>query len=145
MWFLTHGSTFSYFSCFADVTEHIISQGNTTYELSNLDISETLINNPGYCNNRTNFAGWSIYVVFEDSTLPLNQLSIFQGLEIIDRNVQEKIIVLDNLNVIDNQNAKIGFRSNGLLFNPFNEIYCRCSIFNLGYSISFYIFYFFTN
>ena len=99
----------TYFSCFADVTEQIISQGNTTYELSNLDISETLINNPGYCNNRTNFAGWSIYVVFEDSTLPLNQLSIFQGLEIIDRNVQEKTIVLDNLNVIDNQNAKIGF------------------------------------
>ena len=57
----------TYFSCYAEITDFIISQGstNTTYELSNLDISNTINNNPGYCNNRTNFAGWSIYVVFE--------------------------------------------------------------------------------
>ena len=105
----TFNGILTYFSCFADVTDLVLAQGNTLYELSNLDISGTLANNPGYCNNRTNFAGWSIYIVFEDDMLPLNQLSIFQGLEIIDRNVQEKTIVLDNLNVIDNQNAKIGF------------------------------------
>ena len=62
----------NYFSCYADVTNQILTEGNTTYTLSNLDISETLASNPGYCINRTNFAGWSLYVIFENSTLPLN-------------------------------------------------------------------------
>ncbi|MEZ4856417.1 MAG: gliding motility-associated C-terminal domain-containing protein [Gelidibacter sp.] len=99
----------TYFSCFADVTNLVTTQGNTTYELSDLDISETLANNTAYCANRTNFAGWSIYIIYEDDNLPLNQVNLFQGLEIIDRNNTEKTIILNNLNVIDNQNAKIGF------------------------------------
>jgi len=99
----------TYFSCYADITSFIISEGNTNYSLSDLDITETLLNNIGYCDNRTNFAGWSIYVIYEDSNLPLNQLNLYQGLDIIDRNVQEKTIIIDNLNVVDNVGAKIGF------------------------------------
>ncbi|NNF75005.1 MAG: T9SS type B sorting domain-containing protein [Flavobacteriaceae bacterium] len=98
-----------YFSCFADVTEIIAELGNTTYTLANLDIAETLMTNPGYCNTRTNFAGWSLYVIYEDMSLPLNQVSLFQGLEIINTNVTEKTILLDNINVLDNIGAKIGF------------------------------------
>lgn len=97
-----------YFSCFANVTDIITTQGNGNYELSELDISVALTN-PGYCANRTNFAGWSIYVIYEDTNLPLNQISLFQGLEIINTNVTEKTIVLENINVLDNQGAKIGF------------------------------------
>jgi len=99
----------TYFSCYADVTNQILAEGNTVYELSNLDISETLATIPGYCTTRTNFAGWSLYVIFENSSLPLNQVNLFQGLEIINRNVQEKTILLNNVNVLDNDNAKIGF------------------------------------
>lgn len=99
----------TYFSCYADITDYIIATGNATYNFSNLDISETLFNNPGYCGNRTNFAGWSIYIVYEDMDLPLNQVNLFQGLDIINRNVREKIITLDNVNVLDNEGAKIGF------------------------------------
>ena len=99
----------NYFSCYADVTNQILTEGNTTYTLSDLDISETLANNPGYCGNRTNFAGWSLYVIFENNTLPLNQVNLFQGLEIINRNITEKTILLENVNVLDNDNAKIGF------------------------------------
>lgn len=98
-----------YFSCYADVTNQILSEGNTIYELSDLDISETLLNSPGHCARRTNFAGWSLYVIYENSALPLNQVNLFQGLEIINRNVQEKTIFLNNVNVLDNDNAKIGF------------------------------------
>ncbi|MCB0432181.1 MAG: gliding motility-associated C-terminal domain-containing protein, partial [Mangrovimonas sp.] len=98
-----------YFSCYKDITDFIVSNGSITYELSNLDISNALATNPGYCNNRTNFAGWSIYVIYQDDNLPLNQVSLFQGLEIINRLVPEKTIVLDNLNVLDNENAKLGF------------------------------------
>lgn len=101
--------TLTYFSSFADITELVLTEGNTVYELSDLDISETLQNNMGYCANRTNFAGWAMYVIYEDVDLPLNQINLFQGLEIISRNVQEKTIILENLNVIDNDNAKIGF------------------------------------
>ncbi|MDG5492380.1 gliding motility-associated C-terminal domain-containing protein [Psychroserpens sp. SPM9] len=101
--------TLTYFSSYANITDFIIAQGNTTYELSDLDITDVLTNTTGYCDNRTNFAGWSIYVIFEDDSLPLNQLNLYQGLEIINRNNQEKTIVIDNLNVIDNEGAKIGF------------------------------------
>ncbi|WP_052467018.1 gliding motility-associated C-terminal domain-containing protein [Psychroserpens damuponensis] len=104
-----NANTLTYFSCYADVTSFIISEGNTTYELSDLDISEVLTTNSTYCSNRTNFAGWSIYIVYEDAALPLNQVNLYQGLEIINRNNQEKIIDIDNLNVIDNVGAKIGF------------------------------------
>lgn len=99
----------NYFSCYANVTNQILTEGNTTYTLSDLDISETLANSPGHCARRTNFAGWSLYVIYENSTLPLNQVNLFQGLEIINRNITEKTILLNNVNVLDNDNAKIGF------------------------------------
>ncbi len=98
-----------YFSCFTDVTNLILEQGNGDFTFADLDISETLNNNLAYCNNRTNFAGWSIYIIYEDLSLPINQISIFQGLDIINSTINETTIELSNLNVIDTQGAKIGF------------------------------------
>jgi len=99
----------TYFSCFKEITPFIQDNGNGDYTLSNLDLSNVFATNPGYCNNRTNFAGWSIFVVYEDISLPLNQVGIYHGLEIINRNEQEINIIIDNLNVLDNNGAKIGF------------------------------------
>ncbi|PHS05043.1 MAG: hypothetical protein COA88_12875 [Kordia sp.] len=99
----------TYFSCFKDVTGLVQANGNGDYTLSNLDISNVLATTPGYCANRTNFAGWSIFVVYEDLSLPLNQVSIYHGLEIINRNEQEINILIENLNVLDNNGAKMGF------------------------------------
>ncbi len=98
-----------YFSCFTDVTQLISISGNGDYTLSGIDISQALDENPGYCDTRTNFAGWSIYIIYQDINLPLNQVSLFQGLEIINTNVTEKTIELENINVLDNLGAKIGF------------------------------------
>lgn len=95
-----------YFSAFADVTNQVIATGNGTYTLSDLDIYQTLIDEPGYCNNRTNFAGWALVVVYEDASLPLNQINIYDGLESIPNDIT---ITLNNLNVIDNSGAQIGF------------------------------------
>lgn len=95
-----------YFSAFADVTNLVIATGNGTYTLSDLDIYQTLIDEPGYCNNRTNFAGWALVVVYEDASLPLNQINIYDGLESIPNDIT---ITLNNLNVIDNLGAQIGF------------------------------------
>lgn len=102
-------TTLTYFSSYADITNQIKAEGSTLYTFSELDISNALINEPRYCGNRTNFAGWSIYIIYEEDTLPLNQVNLFQGLEIINRFVQEKTITLNNINVLDNNDAKIGF------------------------------------
>ncbi len=95
-----------YFSAFADVTSQIISTGNGTYTLSDLDISQTLIDESGYCNNRTNFAGWAMIIVYKGTTLPLNQINIYDGLESIPNAIT---INLSSLNVIDTTGAQIGF------------------------------------
>lgn len=95
-----------YFSAFADVTSQIISTGNGNYTLSDLDVSQTLINESGYCNNRTNFAGWAMIIVYKGTSLPLNQINIYDGLESIPNAIT---INLNNLNVVDANNAQIGF------------------------------------
>lgn len=107
--FNSNSGLLTYFSCYSEITDQIILQGNTTYEFSGLDLTEVLTINTGYCGNRTNFAGWSIYIIYQDDNLPLNQVNLYQGLEIINENNQEKTIIIDNLNVIDNIGAKIGF------------------------------------
>ncbi len=95
-----------YFSAFTDITSQVISTGNGNYTLSDLDITQTLIDEPGYCNNRTNFAGWAMVIVYKDAALPLNQINIYDGLESIPNAIT---INLNSLNVIDNADAKIGF------------------------------------
>ncbi|WP_395061942.1 gliding motility-associated C-terminal domain-containing protein [Flavobacterium sp.] len=99
-------SGLNYFSAFADITNQVITTGNGIYTLSNLDLSQTLINEPGYCNNRTNFSGWAILIVYRDNNLPLNQVTIYDGLQSIPNALN---ITLNSLNVIDNNNAQIGF------------------------------------
>ncbi len=95
-----------YFSAFADVTNLVTSTGNGTYTLSDLDISQALIDESGYCDRRTNFAGWAMVIVYNDATLPLNQVNIYDGLQGIPPALS---ITLTNLNVINTAGAEIGF------------------------------------
>ena len=92
-----------FFAAFADVTNLIQSQGNTTYTLSDFDISSIIT---PYCPTGTNFAGWAITIIYEDLDLPLNQVNVYDGLQSVPTNLT---ITLDNLNVLDNEGAKIGF------------------------------------
>ena len=96
-------SGWPHFSAFADITSQIQATGNGTYTLSELDVT-SFINQ--YFQNRTNFAGWAILVVYENSSLPLNQLNIYDGLQAVPNSID---ITLDSLNVIDDVGAKIGF------------------------------------
>ena len=92
-----------FFAAFSDVTTLVQNQGNGIYELSNLDditISEN------YCSTGTNFAGWAMVVIYEDSDLPLNQINVYDGLQAVPESIS---IELDNLNVLDVDGAKIGF------------------------------------
>lgn len=92
-----------FFSAFADITEKVQNTGNGTYTLSDLDLTAVIGN---YCNNATNFGGWAIVVVYKNDRLPLNQLNVYDGLQYVPNEIN---ITLNSLNVIDNQDAKIGF------------------------------------
>jgi gliding motility-associated-like protein len=96
-------NTFTYFSAFKDITTLVQTTGNGTYTLSNLDISpfEAL-----HYSRKTNFAGWAILIVYENPSLTLNQLNIYDGLQGVPDALQ---INLTNLYVLNNANAKAGF------------------------------------
>ncbi len=92
-----------FFAAFADVTTIVQNQGNGLYTISEFDLTNVI---DAYCSTGTNFGGWAITIIYEDITLPLNQLNVYDGLQSVPTNLT---IVLDNLNVLDNENAKIGF------------------------------------
>ena len=100
---IINGIEFTFFSAFKDVTSQIQNSGNGNYTLSNLDISpfEVL-----HSQRRTNFAGWAILIIYKNDALPLNQINVYDGLEGVP---DELSITLDVLNVIDNNNSKVGF------------------------------------
>lgn len=95
-----------FFAAFTDVTTQLQNTGNANYTLSDLDLTDVIA---PYCPTGTNFAGWSIVIIYEDPNLPLNQLNVYDGLESVSAFNTSLSIELENLNVIDNQGAKIGF------------------------------------
>ena len=95
-----------YFAAFADVTSLVQTTGNSLYTLADLDLTDSIA---PYCENTTNFAGWAITVIYQDSTLPLNQVTVFDGLESVSATNTNLTINLSNINVLDNDGAKIGF------------------------------------
>ncbi|WP_339609700.1 gliding motility-associated C-terminal domain-containing protein [uncultured Planktosalinus sp.] len=95
-----------FFAAFANVTQQLQNTGNGVYTLSELDLTEVIT---PYCPSGTNFGGWSVIIIYEDAQLNLNQLNVYDGLESVSSLNPELSIVLENLNVIDNEGAKIGF------------------------------------
>jgi gliding motility-associated-like protein len=98
--------THNFFSAFADVTTLVQNIGSGTYTISDFDVNSFL---NFHFPNRTNFAGWAMVIVFKNNNLPLNQLNVYDGLQYVFSQQQEITINLETLNVIDNQNANIGF------------------------------------
>jgi gliding motility-associated-like protein len=97
-----------FFSAFADITPLVQATGNGDYTMTDLDLT-SIITPETYCENQTNFAGWAIVVVYKNDSLPLNQLQIYDGLDYVAESHSEVNITLDQLNVIDDIGAKIGF------------------------------------
>ena len=98
----------NYFSAYADVTSIVETTGNGLYTVSELDL-QSFIDGPGYCTNRTNFGGWAIVVIFKNDSLPLNQLNIYDGLQAVSSSSNNLTLTLNDLNVVDNIGAKLGF------------------------------------
>jgi len=104
--YIASGFSLDFFVAITDVTSQILSTGNGTYTVSELDVSELFFPSSPYCQVATNYAGWALVIVYKNEQLPLNQLNVYEGF----KNVPEALsITLDNLNVIDNIGAKIGF------------------------------------
>lgn len=103
---LVQGQTYNFFSAFADVTSQVQATGNGIYALSDLDVSSFL---PFHFQNRTNFAGWALIVVYRNPALPLNQLNVYDGMQVVSILQNFLDVPLNALNVIDNVDAKIGF------------------------------------
>lgn len=95
-----------FFSAFKDITVQVATTGNGIYTLSELDLTEIIVN---YCGNGTNFAGWAILLIYKNEALPLNQLNVYDGLDFVGFGNPTLNLTLDNLNVIDADDAKIGF------------------------------------
>ncbi|OYU80166.1 MAG: hypothetical protein CFE23_10620 [Flavobacterium sp. BFFFF1] len=100
---ITNSAGFPCFSAFADITNLVTATGNANYDFTGLDL--TAIIDP-YCPSGGNFGGWAVIVVYENAALPLNQLNIYDGMQAVPSVIN---ITLDSLNVIDDQDAKIGF------------------------------------
>lgn len=104
-------SNLTYFSAYKDVTNFVQSTGNGVYTLSDFDLNHLVTT---YYGNATQFAGWAILVIYENPNLTLNQLNIYQGLQALSPNrpfgiIDNMTIELDNLYLISNTGAKIGF------------------------------------
>ena len=102
--FSTFWYNFEFFSAFYDVTNQVRSLGNTNYTLSDLDLNAVI---PAYCQYGINFGGWAIVIVYSNDSLPLNQINVYDGMQSVVPN--SVTIQLDNLDVIDNIGAQIGF------------------------------------
>jgi len=94
---------YAFFSAFTKVTSLIQSTGNGSYTFSGLDLSYIIAD---YCPFGGNFGGWAIVIVYKNDSFPLNQLNIYDGLQSVPNKIN---FTLNSLNVVDNQDAKIGF------------------------------------
>jgi gliding motility-associated-like protein len=92
-----------FFAAFADVTDIVLAQGTGNYTVSEFDLTNVI---SPFCPTGTNFGGWAMTIIYEDDNLPLNQLNVYDGLQSVPEFLS---ITLDNLNVLDNEDAKIGF------------------------------------
>ncbi len=108
-----------YFAAYADVTNIVSLNGNGQYTFSDMQIDLAA---SGACNNGTDFGGWAIYIIYEDPSLNLNQISLFDGLEFVSANNPQLNITLNNIDAATDELAKIGFLAwEGDMFNPVNE------------------------
>jgi gliding motility-associated-like protein len=95
-----------FFSAYADVTSIVFNAGNGTYTLSELDLNSVI---SSYCGTGTNYGGWSIIVIYQDPTLSLNQIGVFDGFEAVWSGNTSLDILLENIDILSSELAKIGF------------------------------------
>lgn len=91
-----------YFSASYDVTDILQTYGQGSYTVSNLDAD----NSSAYC-SQTIYSGWVIVVIYDDPTLPLNTVKLYDGF----RGVNSTTISfsLDDIKITNPDGAKLAF------------------------------------
>jgi gliding motility-associated-like protein len=103
------GSQFvPYFNSYVDVTNQVVSTGNGTYTLSNINLNPIISD---YCPNGIYNLGWHIVVVYLQANLLSNQINIYDGLNVVSDqfNSGTTPLSINNLNVVSAQNAKMTY------------------------------------
>ncbi len=109
-----------YFGSFVNITNQIIAGGNGLYTFSNLNLNPLLGN---YCGGGAYYGGWHIVVVYNDVSLPNQQLNIYDGFNIAFDQFNNGVtpFSVNNIDIIDNQNANLSYvaynGSTNLFFN----------------------------
>lgn len=91
-----------YFSAFYDVTDIIKTYGEGNYTLSELNADKS----SSYC-SQTLYSGWSIVVIYEDPTIPLNTVKVYDGFLGISATTIN--FSLDGIKITNPNGAKLGF------------------------------------
>ncbi|MGM0636627.1 MAG: gliding motility-associated C-terminal domain-containing protein, partial [Bacteroidota bacterium] len=102
----TAGALLDIFGAMADVTQIVQTAGNGTYTVSDFDLNDVI---SPYCPTGVNYGGWAIIIVYEEDGLGANQVNIYDGFEFVGSSNTSTSILLDNLNVVGTEGAKIGF------------------------------------
>jgi len=117
------GGNALYYGSFKNITNLVDQQGNGIYNFSDLELNPIIGN---YCSTGQYYAGWSILVIYKDTSLPTQQVNIYDGLASVygqvGANTTTASINLESLNVVSTQNARMGFLAwNGSPNSFFNE------------------------
>ncbi len=97
-----------FYGAFSDVTSQVLATGNGTYTISEFDLNN-VITPSTYCSNGTNFAGWSILIIYHDPATTDNLVNVYDGFRKVDTSEPIVDITLTNLNVLHIVGNKIGF------------------------------------
>ena len=94
-------STYSFYSCFADVTDLVQAQGNTTYTVTGLKITRQ--------DCTVSYGGWAMIVVYEDGSFTKNSVNIYEGFKGISGSGVNSIdIDISDLLVANDSGSKLG-------------------------------------
>jgi len=96
------------YGAFKEISSFIQLNGNGLYEFSDLDLNPIIGN---YCATSNYYAGWSILVIYEDDSLPTQQLNVYDGLASVYGfgDNASTTINIGSLNVVDTQDARLNF------------------------------------
>jgi len=75
--FNSGGTSYDFFSGFEDVTAQVAAKGNGTYTFANLAVN----NGAPHCNVSAVLSGWSLLVIYENSSEPLRVINVFDGFQ----------------------------------------------------------------
>ena len=100
--------TLDYFGSYIDVTNQVANIGNGIYTFSNFNLNSIIAN---YCTSAIYYSGWSLLIIYNQTNLPNQQINIYDGLNAVSEyfNNGSTPLVINNMNVINNQNAKISY------------------------------------